>query len=632
MLLRLLKILLFIQCIFFSDNSAADTNNSSQLDDSWLFNLALEDLLQVEVSVVTLDKENVLNTPAVVSRYSTASLQALGLNSLGEMLSFIPNVVVDLGAVGNKSIMIRGSQDTFNNKVLMLLDGIPYWSPSHSEHPTNGIPLNAIEYIEVIRGPGSVFYGSNAIGGVVNLITFKEQKQQLSLSIGSNNQRLWRFSTQYNIKEGMSVQLSGSTQREDGFTGSLIADNQVLNSFPRKQEHDAFLVSFLHQNGAIRFNYFEDSNTGIRNSQNRGTDAVYESYLFHIDHQWSFTAGKLSLFSDYNQNWTTSNFTFYDKNGRDNFRWRTGLNWRSNLSSNSKILTGIEFEERSVGDRYTTGGGSLRQISNAESISEAALFGHWQWQEADWQVLLGGRLFDNQRYGHVFTPRINIVYQLDEISTLKLLFSSGYSSPNFSQLSYVQLPGEPALKPEVIKMLDLAYQVSDNNYSYSANLFAYKAQDFLTRLPPPTPRYINEDSFYRYGGELDWQYTDKEWRYFINLSHNINGNKVKADDLRLSFVPKHIANLGVRYLANNHSIASSINYISDRHTAKKRIDLRVKYQYHWRSLILSASVNNLLAREQQAPDIGFFSIEYPNEVQDDKVSFLLTASWNFNND
>ena len=85
----------------------------------------------------------------------------------------------------------------------------------------------------------------------------------------------------------------------------------------------------------------------------------------------------------------------------------------------------------------------------------------------------------------------------------------------------------------------------------------------------------------------------------------------------------------MRYLGNNHSYGASLNYISARHIADVRYDLKVNYQFHWSTFKLSFNVTNLLAKELQAPDIGFFSVEHPNEVKDDKQSINVRLSWVF---
>jgi len=310
------------------------------------------------------------------------------------------------------------------------------------------------------------------------------------------------------------------------------------------------------------------------------------------------------------------------------------------LNKTSQFISGVEYEEVSVGDRFTTGSGTVRKIWDADKVNELAIYSQWLWRKDDWSFLVGARYFDNKNFGDKLAPRANVVYQLNKISSLKLMYSTGYTSPNFTQLSVgtttsnvggdIIADNNKPLKPEIIKMLDFAYQYVSSNIMLVANIFSYQTEDFLTRLPPPTPKYINEQKFRRNGAEIDWQYHSDNWRYYFNLSHNTKGNSINSNDLRSAFIPKTTANIAMRYLNNNHSYGSSLNYINDRHTAIARYDLKFNYQYHWDSLKFTFNITNLLAKEQQAPDIGLFSIGYPNEVKDEKRSINFRVSWVFN--
>lgn len=138
-----------------------------------LYEMSLEALLSVKV--VTGRPQTVLNAPSVVSTLKVDELSDMGVDRLTDMLVFLPGIEVNAAGIGNSPLQIRGISDSFNQKVLFLLNGAPYWMPAHGDIPLNGIPLNSIEKIEVIRGPGSVRYGTNASAGVINIITRPSQ-------------------------------------------------------------------------------------------------------------------------------------------------------------------------------------------------------------------------------------------------------------------------------------------------------------------------------------------------------------------------------------------------------------------------------------------------------------------------
>jgi outer membrane receptor protein involved in Fe transport len=151
------------------------------------FNMSLQELLQIRVSVASPNSERIINTPAIVSRYDMQDMSGMGLRTLKDLLSFIPGFVLQDSRSGGTTVMIRGLVEAFNQKVLFMLYGVPYWMPSHSEIPLLGMPLEAISHVEVIRGPGAVIYGSNASAGVINIITKQTPQSVVAFSAGSHN-------------------------------------------------------------------------------------------------------------------------------------------------------------------------------------------------------------------------------------------------------------------------------------------------------------------------------------------------------------------------------------------------------------------------------------------------------------
>ena len=95
-----------------------------------VFDLSLEELLNVKVSIASTKPESISSTPAVTSTYYMRDLMRLGARSLADALSLVPGVVVDEGTYGHTTIMIRGAAELANSEVLFLIDGVPYWSPS----------------------------------------------------------------------------------------------------------------------------------------------------------------------------------------------------------------------------------------------------------------------------------------------------------------------------------------------------------------------------------------------------------------------------------------------------------------------------------------------------------------------
>lgn len=142
-----------------------------------LFELGLDDLLSMKVVTAASGFEQGLDdAPASVTILDAEEWQAMGATELFEALQHVPGVHITKmqTAISNNRPMVRGLSGTFGQQILLLIDGVPF------RHFQDGgvlwgqrIPLNAFQRIEIIRSPGSAIYGADAVGGIINLITYK---------------------------------------------------------------------------------------------------------------------------------------------------------------------------------------------------------------------------------------------------------------------------------------------------------------------------------------------------------------------------------------------------------------------------------------------------------------------------
>ncbi|RKZ11220.1 hypothetical protein DRQ50_13945, partial [bacterium] len=201
---------------------AQESADSDSLSINELFNMSLAELMEIKVTVSSHRPELILDTPAIISRYDADEMAGMGLRTLRDMLRFIPGVTVQDHLFGQTFISIRGVYEGFNQKVLFLLDDTPYFMPSHSDIPLLGIPFSSISHIEIIRGPGAVYYGTNATGGVIKVVTrgygqSDQGENNLSLRGGTNS--YVNGGGYYDTGQNDWGQLSAAfeVQRDDGY-------------------------------------------------------------------------------------------------------------------------------------------------------------------------------------------------------------------------------------------------------------------------------------------------------------------------------------------------------------------------------------------------------------------------------
>jgi len=192
-------------------------------------------------------------------------------------------------------VFIRGLGETSNQKVLFLLDGVPYWMPDISEIPLLGIPIESISHVEVIRGPGAVYYGSNASGGVINVVTRKTAGNVAALTLGSNHFRNASAYFHTDINHQSSASFAFEAQREDGYEGGFtgVPNSPLVPGAPtsdgeitRSKEMTSFLGRYRYQN----FNLLAQTYRSIGDKSPEPTplfinvDIEYTGHLIHLDY------------------------------------------------------------------------------------------------------------------------------------------------------------------------------------------------------------------------------------------------------------------------------------------------------------------------------------------------------------
>ena len=157
----------------------------AKIDD--IYNLSLEDLMQIKITSSTLTEKNLRTAPSSVTVFSHDQIKAMGIDYLDDLLNFVPGFQAfrQADSGGEYYHSSRGIRSgTSSREVLILIDGNRV-NAEYAGGSVHMISLGNIEKVEIIRGPGSAIYGSNAFVGVIN-ITTSSGKNMLSQTLGSN--------------------------------------------------------------------------------------------------------------------------------------------------------------------------------------------------------------------------------------------------------------------------------------------------------------------------------------------------------------------------------------------------------------------------------------------------------------
>lgn len=229
--LRRIGMILLILAAALSAQTPDKTPATTDLADA-----TIEELMQIEVTSVAKKEQKLNQVPAAVYVITQEDIRRSGLTSVPEILRLAPGVEVARISSNQWAITARGFNGRFANKLLVLVDGRSVYTTMFSGvyWDTLDVPLDDIDRIEVIRGPGATMWGANAVNGVVNIITKSAKQTQGGLvTAGGGNEPLAQGSVRYGDSLGPDAfyRIFGTYNNYDGVynqNGAGYADNWEL--------------------------------------------------------------------------------------------------------------------------------------------------------------------------------------------------------------------------------------------------------------------------------------------------------------------------------------------------------------------------------------------------------------------
>jgi len=379
----------------------------------------------------TLKPVSKLNSPVAVEVYSQSFFKANPSPSIFESLESINGIRPQLNCnvCNTGDIHINGQEGSYT---MVLIDGLPIVSGLSTVYGLSGIPQSLIERVEIVKGPASTLYGSEAIGGVINLIT-KLPENSSKLSVDSFLSDWGELNTDIGYKYSLSKRTTGLLginyfnfsnpidNNNDGFTDLTIQDRiSIFNKFTYGDK-----LSF-----ATRFVY-EDRWGGQLNwePKYRGGDTVYGEniYTTRFEAFGNYTFNKnLSFQFSYNNHTHNSAYgtTIFNANQTIGFGQ---LIWNKSIKKND-LLFGLAYRYTYYDDDTTATFNEILNSNQEDIYHMPGLFIQDEIKINESNTLLLGIRFDhNSLHGNIFTPRIN--YKLsnyDQTSILRLSFGTGY--------------------------------------------------------------------------------------------------------------------------------------------------------------------------------------------------------------
>ena len=517
------------------------------------------------------------DAPASISVITREQIEQRYYQDATDALRDIPGVIITGGGSGDRGndIVIRGMPSQYT---LILVDGKPVSTRETRPNGSAGFeqdwlpPLQSIERIEVVRGPMSTLYGSDAIGGVINVITRKVAEEwggavQLDTIIQDDSRsgdiQQGNFSLSGPLLAdtlGLQVYGRASSRQEDRFVDGFEEKNlKNLNarlSFTPTDNQDFTLEAGQTKQDRRSLIGYSAPATGCRGGCT-DSDNEYTREVLALSHtgRWDF-----GTTDSYVQREEAENLT------REMKVTNTSAKTALVAPLGDHLLTvGANFEKEELSDRTSN------QISNRTDVdaSKWALFAEDEWMLPGNVSVTGGvRLDDDENYGSHVSPRLYGVWGMAPRWTLKGGVSTGFRSPSLREITpdWGQVSrggdvyGNPDLEPEtsVNKELGLYFNAG-RDLQANVTVFRNDFKDKITRIAcPPSvcpggPNQFGSDPTYRVNvdeavtrGVEAAVSTTLARTLDLTLSYTYTDSEQKSGEYKgepLNQVPKHLASL-----------------------------------------------------------------------------------------
>ena len=520
---------------------------------------ALEDM----VVTATRTESKIVDVPVNTTVISAEKIADRHYLDVADVLKDVPGATVMDTGVGayEKKVVLNGDE-----RVLVLVDGkrvnIDMGTMSRASYDLNQMPdVSLIERIEVVKGHGGALYGSDAVGGVVNIITKKVDHSYGKVSMGFGSHQARDAKAMYTIKEGKTGVMVAASKYKQGYHEYKDAKTEANKRWPVASTYENEKVSVklsqeLSETSNLELGYDFSKFEGVRSYSTKAKSASFSNKKtndFYAKYDWTVNDKDQGFIQLYR-----NKYDYY--NAGDMYETDTGFEAQQNitLSDNNRLVVGASYRKAKAlnATSYTA----------EKSINNKAVFVSDQWEFApSWTLDAGVRYDKHSTAGSKTTWSAGLNKKFDENSHAYFNWGQVFKAPTLDDLYYYSVMewgsskyenyGNPNLKPEKGDTWTIGYgtKIADKT-SVNISYFQSKLEDA-----------IDWDTTYSANGSVSIaRNVDKQKKNGMELSvgHELNDNwdleasytyiRVKNNDHGNGYVrdANYIPNMyrfGVRY-------------------------------------------------------------------------------------
>lgn len=621
---------------------------------------------ETHVFTATKTKEHIKKSGSSVSVITAKELVSSGARNLMDALKRVPGFDIQTTSIGIPAISVRGVKTDSSEKVLFMING-----HSVNNNLVNGgatwayrnFQIDEIKRVEIVRGPGSALYGTNAFVAIINIVTFTAddiERPKLAIGVGSHHRKTlnlstghkndhWQYALNLNLhdSEGMKEFVA---QDGAGNSGSTI-DWEKRYDLGFNASFDRFAI-----NGKI-VQREAGPYVGIGNALNDESKQDYLEYFIELTYK-----------EDLNKHLSVSAKAYHDHFQADNF-WeifsenfpgfgsgafpdgaigsptvkneKYGTELQAILKTNigHKLLGGISFEHQTQFHvRHLT---NFDPVTFTPQASYQNVSSNWNWNEnhsrdisaiylqdiwdlnEDLRLIVGARNDYYSDFGNTLNPRSSLTWQASPDMYLTLLYGQAFRAPNFGELYNINTPvikGNPELDAEEIETFEASLDIQlSKRESLKISAFKNDIQNIIGYVGgvasnngklETTGLEMQFDSRLSDGSSFDVNYT---YQYPRNKSDNSRAADIPLHQANASYTHRYSrylnAYLGSRYRgALGRAAGDARNDVKEQIT----VDLAINWRDTKDQLSVSASIYNIF-NERQHDAAALTPSDFPTE-------------------
>lgn len=548
--------------------------------------------------VITAERvpHHIRDLAASVSVVTGEQLRLSGARTATDALGMLPGVFIQrTGQFGRTDIDIRGVGDK-GTQIAVLIDGRPEKMSLFGCTVTHTLPLNNVERIELVRGPLSVLYGSDALGGVVNIIT-RQASKPLDL-----NARL-----SYGSFQTVGARISVGTRWQQLHTLVSFAKDISQGHLPNSQYNgnDIALRAGYDFSPAFGLDFSGKYFTGVKHEPKRATDP--DTFVATGWNQYDRGGVDLTFNLRYKINGIVK---LYRNFGEHQFDPKDG--WHSTDYTNGALL---HLHHQFGFNNLIQGGIELKGLGGTRLISDTS---KPSWSRTQFDIFIadeqtigpltataGARFAHDNISGDAFAPKFGLVGKTPFGTALRLNVNKGFRFPPFNYTSIFP-PKNPELLPEISWNYELGLNQQIASFlQLDIAGFILKGDNLIDIAPNPTPppqvKFQNKGAFLFKGIEASLELNYQIFRLRTTATVNDFGVHTRARpgqklNMALALNPGRftgtvLLNAVSRYYAEDSSKSPIPSF--------QTVDLRVRYRL-LNQLFISGAVENLFNKNYQA--------------------------------